>query len=126
VWLHKRVSGEKDMKSIIQTVFGFAFLAIAVLGGRWALMPLIRPPQGLSSGSETDLIRSRYPHLLVDPSTLNMSDEEIGRKWILVEAKERAFVALSGLAVFGLTGAGVLLWFRKKKTATGEGLGRVR
>jgi hypothetical protein len=120
------VSVEKDMKSIIQTVFGFALLAIAVLGGRWALMPLIRPPQGLSSGSETDLIRNRYPHRLVDPLTLNMSDEEIGRKWVLVEAKERAFVALSGLAVFGLTGAGVLLLFRERKSATGEGLGRVR
>jgi len=44
-----------------------------------------------------------------------MSDEEIGRKWILIEAQKRAFVVLGGLAVSGLTGAGVMLWLLKRR-----------
>jgi len=102
------------MKSMVRTTFFFAFLAMAVLGGCWALMPLIRPPMGLG-GTEAGLIRNRYPHCLVDPSTLDMSDEEIGRKWILIEAQKRAFVVLGGLAVSGLTGAGVMLWLLKRR-----------
>lgn len=105
------------MKIIIRMVVVIAILALIVLGSGWALMPLLMPPQGLHNGSHADLIRDRYPHRLVDPSSLNMSDADVGFEWVFVEARTRAFAVLGSLSVCLILGTATRIWIKKRKSA---------
>ena len=63
---------------------------------------------------EADLIRDRYPDRLVDPSSLNLTDDEIGTAWVFAETKARGLRALGGLAAYVCLGAGVMQWIRRE------------
>jgi len=107
------------MKIIVSIVLMAGFLAGVLFAGRWALMPLLMPPQGLHSGTEADLIRDRYPDRLVDPSSLNLTDDEIGISWVFAETKARGLRALSGMVAYVCLAAGVMLWIWIKPEAGG-------
>ena len=105
------------MRTIINAALVVGFIAVIMVGGRWALMPLLRPPQGLHIGTEADLVRDRYPHRIVDPSSLNMTDDEIGTEWVLAETKARSLRTLVALAAYAALATGVALWTRKRRSA---------
>jgi len=105
------------MRIIVSVALAVGFLAAVVIGGRWALMPLRMPPQGLHGGSEADLIRDRYPNRIVDPSSLNMTDDEIGAGWVLAETKARSLRTLGALAAYAAVATGVILLMRKRESA---------
>lgn len=74
-------------------------IATLLIGLCWVLMPLLLPPQGLSSGSYINLIHARHPHKLVDPARLVATEVDIVYVWIIAEVKARGVVMLGILAV---------------------------
>ncbi len=79
------------------------------------MMPLLRPPQGLSNGTEVDLIHARYPHRLVDPANLIASEDDVSFRWIMAEVKARIMVVAGVAAVF--IGAALAVRMMRKRTA---------
>ena len=96
----------KRTKAIIPILVGVGFGLALLAGLRWSAEPMFRPPQGLSSGSEADLIRDRYPRRLVDPSSLGVDDDEVMGEWFRAEIKARLTVvsiSLGALAALAVT-----------------------
>ena len=111
------VPGSPPEKPGVGVALGLAFVALFVFGGRWALMPLLVPPQGLYSGSGVDLVRDRYPGRLVDPAKLNVLDGDITLEWVFAETKARALVLFIGIAGCLLGSIGLIVAVERRTSA---------
>jgi hypothetical protein len=75
-------------------------VAALLVGGPWAVRPILSPPQGLhpTGWTYTQLIRDRYPVHLIDPAWLSND-----MYWSLAETAARmAIVAVGFIFVFAL------------------------
>jgi hypothetical protein len=86
---------------ILRVILLVAAGAALLLGGPWAVRPLLSPPQGLHpiGWTYTQLIRDRYPVHFIDPAWLNND-----MYWSLGETTARIAVvaAFGGIVAFAL------------------------
>lgn len=112
----------KRLKALVPIIVGVGFAVALLAGVRWSAEPMFNPTQGLSSGSDADLVRARYPHRLVDPSELKAVDDEVCLAWAKAEIQARLKVvtlSLGVLAAFAVT----LAYYWGKKTSASLTLG---
>ena len=110
----------KRLKSFVPILVGVAFALALLAGVRWSTEPMFNPPQGLSSGSDADLVRARYPHRLVDPSELQVADDKVSWAWAKAEIQARLKVVTLSLAVLAAFAVTLAYYWGKKRSSSSQ------
>lgn len=104
----------KRLKALVPILVGVGFAMALLAGVRWSAEPMFNPPQGLSSGSDANLVKARYPHRLIDPSELKAADDEVFWAWTKAEIQARLKVVTISLGVFAAFAVTLAYYWGKK------------
>ena len=110
----------KRVKFLVPIIVGVGFAMALLAGVRWSAEPMFKPPQGLSSGSDADLVRARYPHRLVDPSELKATDDEVFCAWTKAEIQTRLKVVTLSLGVLAAFAVTLAYYWGKKRSSSSQ------